>query len=58
MIAAMEKPLATRPLIAVTADASRIAFIVVIDPSQLMSSSAPGVRRAPELSLQTGAPGS
>jgi hypothetical protein len=31
MIAAMEKPLATRTLIAVTNEASRIAFIVVID---------------------------
>src|SRR5260221_13643996 len=31
MIAAMEKPLATRTLIAVTSEASRIAFIVVID---------------------------
>src|SRR5580704_16766998 len=30
-IAAMEKPLATRTLIAVTSEASRIAFIVVID---------------------------
>jgi hypothetical protein len=29
----MEKPLATRTLIAVTAEASRIAFIVVIDSS-------------------------
>jgi hypothetical protein len=27
----MEKPLATRTLIAVTSEASRIAFIVVID---------------------------
>jgi hypothetical protein len=34
MIAAMEKPLATRTLIAVTSDASRIAFIVVIDSSR------------------------
>ena len=33
MIAAMEKPLATRTLIAVTSEASRIAFIVVIDAS-------------------------
>jgi len=33
MIAAMEKPLATRTLIAVTSEASRIAFIVVIDSS-------------------------
>ena len=32
-IAAMEKPLATRTLIAVTSEASRIAFIVVIDSS-------------------------
>ena len=31
MIAAMEKPLATRTLIAVTSEASRIALIVVID---------------------------
>ncbi len=30
-IAAMEKPLATRTLIAVTSEASRIAFVVVID---------------------------
>jgi hypothetical protein len=30
-MAAMEKPLATRTLIAVTSEASRIAFIVVID---------------------------
>jgi hypothetical protein len=30
-IAAMEKPLATRTLIAVTSEASRIALIVVID---------------------------
>jgi hypothetical protein len=29
MIAAMEKPLATRTLIAVTTEASRIAFIVI-----------------------------
>jgi hypothetical protein len=33
IIAAMEKPLATRTLIAVTSEASRIAFIVVIDSS-------------------------
>jgi hypothetical protein len=33
MIAAMEKPLATRTLIAVTSDASRNAYIVVIDSS-------------------------
>jgi hypothetical protein len=33
MIAAMEKPLATRTLIAVTSEASRIAFIVVTDSS-------------------------
>jgi hypothetical protein len=33
MIAAMEKPLATRTLIAVTSEASRNAFIVVIDSS-------------------------
>src|ERR1700720_2580954 len=33
MIAAMEKPLAIRTLIAVTREASRIAFIVVIDSS-------------------------
>ena len=33
MIAAMEKLLATRTLIAVTSEASRIAFIVVIDSS-------------------------
>jgi hypothetical protein len=33
MIAAMEKPLATKTLIAVTTEASRIAFIVVIDSS-------------------------
>jgi hypothetical protein len=33
MIAAMEKPLATRTLIAVTSEVSRIAFIVVIDSS-------------------------
>ena len=32
MIAAMEKPLATRTLIAVTSEASRNAFIVVIIP--------------------------
>src|ERR1700722_9645595 len=32
MIAAIEKPLATRTLIAVTSEASRNAFIVVIDP--------------------------
>jgi len=31
MIAAMEKPLATRTLIAVTSEASRIALVVVID---------------------------
>jgi hypothetical protein len=31
MIAAMEKPLATKTLIAVTTEASRIAFIAVID---------------------------
>jgi hypothetical protein len=31
MIAAMENPLATRTLIAVTIEASRIAFIVVIN---------------------------
>jgi hypothetical protein len=54
MIAAMEKPPATRTLIAVTAEASRIAFIVVIDPSQLMSSSEPGVHRVPELSPANG----
>jgi hypothetical protein len=35
MIAAMEKPLATRTLIAVTSEASRIAFIVVIVQSLL-----------------------
>jgi hypothetical protein len=39
MIAAMEKPLATRTLIAVTSEASRIAFIVVIDSSLRVSSS-------------------
>jgi hypothetical protein len=33
MIAATEKPVATRTLIAVTAEASRIAFIAVIDSS-------------------------
>jgi hypothetical protein len=33
MIAAMEKPLATRTLIAATSETSRIAFIVVIDSS-------------------------
>jgi hypothetical protein len=33
MIAAMEKPLAIRTLIAVTSKARRIAFIVVIDSS-------------------------
>ena len=32
-MAAMEKPLATRTLIAVTSEASRIAFIVVVDSS-------------------------
>jgi hypothetical protein len=32
-IAAMVKPVATRTLIAVTTEASRIAFIVVIDSS-------------------------
>jgi hypothetical protein len=31
MIAATEKPVATRTLIAVTTEASRIAFVVVID---------------------------
>jgi hypothetical protein len=31
MIAAMEKPFASRTLIAVTSEASRTAFIVVID---------------------------
>src|SRR6266478_3325966 len=39
MIAAMEKPLATRTLIAVTTEASRNAIIVVIDSSLLVSSS-------------------
>jgi hypothetical protein len=33
MIVAMEKPLASRTLIAVTSEASRIAFIVVVDSS-------------------------
>jgi hypothetical protein len=33
MIAATEKPVATRTLIAVTTEASRIAVIVVIDSS-------------------------
>jgi hypothetical protein len=33
MIPTMEKPLATKTLIAVTTEASRIAFIVVIDSS-------------------------
>jgi hypothetical protein len=33
MIPAIEKPLATRTLIAVTTEASRIVFIVVIDSS-------------------------
>jgi hypothetical protein len=33
MIAAMEKPLATKTLIAVASKAGRIAFIVVIDSS-------------------------
>jgi hypothetical protein len=33
MIAVMEKPFATRTLITVTSEASRIAFIVVIDSS-------------------------
>jgi hypothetical protein len=33
MIAAMEKPLATRTLIAVTSEANRNALIVVIDSS-------------------------
>jgi hypothetical protein len=33
MIAAIEKPLATRTLIAVTSEASRNAFIIVIDSS-------------------------
>jgi len=39
MIAAMEKPLATRTLIAVTSEANRIAFIVVIDSSLRVSPS-------------------
>src|SRR5271154_5649934 len=38
MIPTMEKPLATRTLIAVTSEASRIAFIVVIDYSLWVSS--------------------
>jgi hypothetical protein len=38
MIAAMEKPLATRTLSAVTTEASRIAFVVVINPSLINSS--------------------
>ena len=36
-IPTMEKPVATRTLIAVTTDASRIAFSVVIDSSDLTS---------------------
>jgi hypothetical protein len=44
MIAAMEKPLATRTLIAVTADASRIALIVVTD-SSFATGATPGFGR-------------
>jgi hypothetical protein len=36
MIAAIEKPLATRTLIAVTSEASRNAFIVGIDSSVVL----------------------
>jgi hypothetical protein len=36
MIPTMEKPLATRTLIAVTTEASRIAFVVVIDSSRTL----------------------
>ena len=36
MIPTMEKPLATRTLIAVTTEARRIAFIVVIDSSRTL----------------------
>src|ERR1700739_2471501 len=39
MIPTMGKPLATRTLIAVTSEASRIPFIVVIDSSLWVSSS-------------------
>src|SRR5271170_641588 len=39
MIPTMENPLATRTLIAVTSEASRIAFTVVIDSSFLVLSS-------------------
>src|ERR1700689_4689247 len=42
MIAAMEKPVATRTLIAVTTEASRIAFIAVID-SSLSEQARPGL---------------
>jgi hypothetical protein len=35
----MEKPLATRTLIAVTSEASRIAFVVVIDFRSLIVAS-------------------
>jgi hypothetical protein len=45
MIPTMEKPLATRTLIAVTTEASRIAFIVVID-SSLCKQTQPGATRA------------
>jgi hypothetical protein len=37
MIPTMEKPPATRTLIAVTTEASRIAFIVVIDSSRTLA---------------------
>jgi hypothetical protein len=38
MIAAMEKPNATRTLIAVTSEASRIAIVIVINSSLFITS--------------------
>jgi hypothetical protein len=47
MIPTMEKPLATTTLIAVTTEASRIAFIVVIDSSGTLAckNTQPALRR-------------
>jgi hypothetical protein len=51
MIAAMEKPLATRTLIAVTSEVSRIAFFVVIDSSLWAAVERFSERKASELGV-------
>src|ERR1700675_2069657 len=49
MIPTMEKPLATRTLITVTTEASRIAFIVVIDSSRTLACKQGATGAAPGL---------